>query len=164
MRYIKQRDEHSCGAIAIINVLKWLGKDISMSSLSIMKRASRTSLEGTSEAGLKRALSTKVSTYGKWKQVKPKINLLDNHLKKGGIAIIGYTYQIGKKIEAHYVVCLDITPSGNYLLINEADHRSWKRKDRLPTKYYRTRAQMKFMLSNKIDPDPSELFLISKND
>lgn len=55
-RYVKQNDDYSCGPIAIINALKWIGRKASYGSLKRIQKACHCDEDGSSEWNLLRCL------------------------------------------------------------------------------------------------------------
>lgn len=162
MKYVKQPDGYSCGPVAIINVLKWLGRPATLADLPKIQRRCRTDKSGTHDTYLTLGLVKSIKGYGTWEGAGPNIRVLRNHLKAGGVAIIGYFYHIRGKEHGHYVVCIKYTKSGNYVLINEADHKS-ERIDRRPTRVRRTNRELIKMLHTKDEwGNKARVWLISK--
>ena len=115
-----------------------------------MKRLCRTDTTGTHDTYLTLGLIKSIRGAGTWRGVDPNIRVLRSHLKKGGAAIIGYFYYIRGEELGHYVVCIKYTRAGNYVLLNEADHRSM-RHDRRPTRVRRTGSEMLKMIRTSRD-------------
>jgi peptidase C39-like protein len=148
MKYIKQPDNYSCGPTAVINILKWLGKSASLADLPKIKRLCGTDITGTHDTYLTLGLVKSIRGIGTWEGAAPNIRNLRSHLKSGGAAIIGYFYYIRGEEHGHYVVCIKYTRAGNYVLLNEADHKS-ERQDRRPTRVRRTNRELIKMLHTR---------------
>jgi len=162
MAFIKQPDDFSCGPVAIVNVLKWLGRKVGHRYLPKLRTLCGTTKDGTIPYNFALTLIREVSDFGSVRKVKPSIRTLDSHLSKGGIVVIGYNYSVGKSEDAHYVVCTKKSKRGYYTLVNETSHRSFK--DNLPTLTKRKRNTIRKMLAKKSQGYPAEMWLIGKRD
>lgn len=97
-RYAKQTDGFRCGPFALLNVLKWAGVR-EYKGAPIDATTARTELadlcrcdeDGTGIMDLDKALRTfpEIKVKRVWK-IKPGI--LKKHLRKGGVAIVGFDY------------------------------------------------------------------------
>lgn len=160
VRYVKQKDNTSCGPIALINTLKWLGYSVSYDFLHIArymcKCESNRSKDGggTTDMNFERALKS----FGikKKRKIQPTIKELDKHIDSGGIAIISYfnTYPMCKfkKDAGHFALCISRT-SRTYMMVNDKDNK---------TKNRRYRNTMRSMLSNEGDGYKCWAWFISK--
>jgi len=94
-RYIRQRDNYSCGPVALMNAIKWTGvtKTTSYAMLPSWRLICRTrKVEGTSFSDLFRAVKiARLFAPLFVKKAKPKVKLgdIDAHLKHGGAVILG---------------------------------------------------------------------------
>lgn len=91
-RYIRQRDNYSCGPVALLNALKWAGrtKGTSYATLPSWRGTCQTDRRtGTSFTNLFRA-ARMLPVLGA-KKAKPTVRLadIDAHLKRGGAVILG---------------------------------------------------------------------------
>jgi hypothetical protein len=91
-RYIRQRDNYSCGPVALLNALKWAGrtKGTSYDTLPSWRSACGTTRKlGTSFINLFRA--AKMLPVLGTRKAKPRVRLadIDAHLKHGGAVILG---------------------------------------------------------------------------
>jgi hypothetical protein len=91
-RYIRQRNNYSCGPVALLNALKWAGatKGTSYEMVSYWCEACRTTKRmGTSFIDLFRAART-LPLIGA-RKARPKVKLIDinAHLRHGGAVILG---------------------------------------------------------------------------
>lgn len=66
MRYTRQRDRYSCGPVAIVNYLKWMGYPVSLNSVSnVLKKHSQCVPDrGTRPNNLSRTLRELGKIYG----------------------------------------------------------------------------------------------------
>lgn len=149
MRYLKQQDDYSCGPIALMNILKWLGHRVLYKDLPKYKQLCYCD-DGTWAADLESAMCE----YFEPVDIAPSITAMDKHLVSGGIVLFGYEYEIGKRECAHWVLCTEKRGNG-YLLVNEASHRGWD--ESLPTIYRRSRDKIKRMVRRS-----SDMWLIRK--
>jgi len=91
-RYIRQRDNYSCGPVALLNALKWAGatKGTSYETVPSWRDACRTTRRrGTSFTDLFRA-ARMLPLIGA-RKARPKVKLADinAHLRHGGAVILG---------------------------------------------------------------------------
>jgi len=98
LRYAKQTDNFRCGPFALLNVLKWAGaREYKGAPINIT--TARTELadlckcdeDGTGTMDFDKALRTlpEIKVKRVWK-IKPGV--LKKHLRKGGVAIVGFDY------------------------------------------------------------------------
>lgn len=161
IRYVKQNDESSCGPVALINTLKWLGLEVSYKSFIHIARhlckwedARCRDGGGTEDENLQKALdyfniNYKVAT-------QPSLKRLNNHLDSGGAAIIGYfnIYSVpGFKMKSgHFTLCISRT-SRTYTMVND-------RPNNTITKRYKD--TMRAILKSQADGDRCKVWFISK--
>jgi len=109
-RYIRQRDEYSCGPVAIVNAMKWLGFHTTAADLPRLKEECYTEVgSGTWPPDLNRAICRNISR-ARWIK-SPTLPQLDHYLSLGRAAILGYSYLQDDDVEdAHYAL---IIQSGN---------------------------------------------------
>lgn len=91
-RYIRQRDNYSCGPVALLNALKWAGatRGTSYATLPSWRDTCRTTRrEGTRFTDLFRA-ARMLPLLGA-RKAKPRVRLadIDAHLRHGGAVILG---------------------------------------------------------------------------
>lgn len=153
IRYIKQRDKSSCGPIALINILKWLGYHITYDFLDIARWAcdwqdGRCIDAGTLDRDMNKALK-----YFKIKNKKilnPKIKDINKHLKAGGIVLIGYC--LPRESTNHFSLCIG-TYERYYIMVND---------DLNETIIARTKKEIKKYIRKKLS-EPCYVWLISEN-
>jgi len=109
IRYIGQRDEFSCGPLAILNILKWTGYDVTSEYLSDLKKYCKTDVGGTDT----RIISNVLKRYSKFEfncVSFIKIQDLHDHIKKGGSAIVEISWfdEDKRKIEGHFYIIIGI--------------------------------------------------------
>lgn len=127
IRYIKQRDDTSCGPVAIINVLKWLGCKVTYKYLDMARFLCKwydgsTGESGTTDRGLRHALNI-LKIHAIHKSSK-SLKILDRHIEKGGIAIVEYVIP-GCSIEKgwHFALCVG-KENDSYIIVNDGKDRT----------------------------------------
>jgi len=152
-KYVRQRDHTSCGPVAIINILKWLGFNVTYGEyidvLRAMCRCEPGPRGGTESADMARALRRLKIKYKKYKM--PSIKQVDQHLDNGGIILldyqIPYSTKAGKLIfdkgEWHFALCIGRT-SKTYVVVNDGTKHTVGR---------RSRKTMKALFKNADDPN-----------
>ncbi len=90
MRFCKQRDKFSCGAVALLNADKFFGRRVTYRSLPLYKKLVRTGQHGTYQRDMTRVLG-RASRRG-WKQAK-------RFLQEGNCIIVDVRWRDG---EGHY--------------------------------------------------------------
>ncbi|MFA5024119.1 MAG: C39 family peptidase [Patescibacteria group bacterium] len=114
IRYVKQRDEYSCGPIAILNAMKWLGKPVTYKDLARLKDiCCCRSPNGTWPKVISVVLKILKIKY--LYKAKPSIKEIDKHLDDGGSILLVHYYNITR---GHYVLCIGKTEK-YYTLIND---------------------------------------------
>lgn len=122
IRYIGQRDQYSCGPLAILNILKWAGYDITSKYLPNLRRYCKTDENGTDTKNISKVLER----YSKLKvECVPFITIknLHNHIENGGAAIIEVSWfdEIKKQTTGHYYIIVGMFKYSNttsYKVIN----------------------------------------------
>jgi|3_EtaG_2_1085321.scaffolds.fasta_scaffold02560_19 hypothetical protein len=87
VRYISQRNRYSCGPIAILNIMKWAGYDVTYKYLGTLKKYCGTTRQGTKESGLVSGLNKfqlLVTKY--YSRVTAKV--LESYINSGYVAIL----------------------------------------------------------------------------
>jgi len=146
VRYIRQKDYTSCGPVALINILKWMGCDVTYDSYIGMARAlckhEPGADGGTEGKGMESALKKLGIKFTKRKN--PSLKQLDAHLDKGGSIVLDYCVPHTTKIspipldkgDYHYILCVGRTGK-TYTVVNDGTKR---------TVGYRSRHMMQVML------------------
>lgn len=123
MRYMKQRDNYSCGPVAIMNVLKWAGLKFSYGEKIdyISKLCKCKAPGGSYHNHFDKALRNVTDGLLKIQKIKrPKLAQIEEHLKTGGVVIINYAWKKIDKKGRHYALIADINKSElSMLLIND---------------------------------------------
>ena len=154
VRYVKQKDNSSCGPIALINTLKWLGFKTSCDFLLTARNLCKWDEDGTTDLNLERAL--KYFNIKKKRKVQPSLDDIDKHIDSGGAVLISYfnIYSMSgfKKDAGHFALCIGRT-SRTYMMINDRTNR---------TKNRRYRDIMQSILDNEVDGEKCWSWFISK--
>lgn len=105
MRFIRQRDQYSCGPIAILNALKWTGISITYRShFKKIKTLCKTTMNwGTTPENITKVLLD-YSEHLNF-EIKELVTLksIDKHLKAGGALILEYWFNEDGIYDGHYV-------------------------------------------------------------
>lgn len=111
--YIKQRDKSSCGPIAIINILKWMGLPVTYNFIDIARHfCDWDPRYGVYKNGLINALNKFNIDF--MIVDSPSIKSMDNHLDMEGIIIFDYYFSE----TAHYTLCVGHTKNF-YKMVND---------------------------------------------
>lgn len=106
IRYVGQKDGHSCGPISILNILKWCGYNATKKYLKDLKKYCKTTRQGTKSKNISLALS-------RYKKIKSKfvnrisLKILDDHLDNGFAALILHSKWIKDEPERHYFIIIE---------------------------------------------------------
>lgn len=102
IRYVKQRDSYSCGPVAIINILKWLGVEkVTYKLLPFAQIICNCSTDGTHDIDIEKAM--KYLEITKKRKISPSIKEVDKHLISGGIILISYVTIFD---DGHFSLCV----------------------------------------------------------
>jgi len=127
-RYVRQRDNTSCGPVALINILKWQGLDVCYDEyIHFMRHLcdhTPGADGGTTEIGMRRALKSLGIKFKVYRM--NKLYKMDKHLDAGNIALLDYPvpyYCKGGKIDfckgdLHFALCIGRTPK-TYTMVND---------------------------------------------
>lgn len=125
IRYIRQRDRDSCGPVAVLNILKWLGCQISykeyISTVKYLCLHESGVDGGTYTEGMRNAL--KCLNIKHVRKKFKSLNQIDNHLDKGGVVL--FDYQVSCRLKSgvikeewHYSLCIGKTKK-SYIIVND---------------------------------------------
>jgi len=119
IKYLKQRDYYSCAPTAIINAMKWSGKNPTRKShLKKLIKECKCCNKCGSEVENIDGVVRKYFSHAKYKS-QESTNTLSAHLRKGGAVILAYEYVKNDGIrEAHCTFCIDRTKY-YYILVND---------------------------------------------
>lgn len=104
VRFLRQKDQYSCGPVAVINALKWAGLPLTYKSdfKEIKTRCKTTADWGTTPHNISKVLSQ----YDELSfEIKQLITLKDieEHLLSGGAVILEYWFKDETLYDGHYV-------------------------------------------------------------
>lgn len=105
MRFIRQRDQYSCGPIAIINALKWAGAYLTYKSdFKKIKNLCKTTISwGTTPENISKVLSVYSEHINFEVKALITLKIIDKHLKSGGSVILEYWFNEDGVYDGHYV-------------------------------------------------------------
>ena len=123
IRYLRQRDQSSCGPIAVINALKWAGvKATEKTHKKKIKRITQCNpygrgFIGTHPYDVNHALScyNSIKIQRVSKDTWTKITEINEHLDKGGSILMRYFCKPG---QGHYTFCFGRTYK-TYRFVND---------------------------------------------
>lgn len=123
MRYVKQRDHYSCGPVAIMNVLKWVGVRFNYQErIKVLQEACDcVPTRGTRHAAFDRALrlaAKLVTADVRIRRVhRPKLSQIEEHLRSGGAVVLNYRWKTDEKgFSRHFMLLTKVYGSGKYFL------------------------------------------------
>ena len=159
MRYVRQRDQYSCGPIAIMNALKWAGLSATYRTHfhKIRSLCKTTMSWGTTPKNM----TVTLEKYSKCLSFTTKslvtLKEIDKHLAAGGAVILEYWFlddEMGY-YDGHYVFVFR-EREHNFIIVNAID---------VPVTYPCSRDMLKSILSCKKyrhTGSPSAWFLIKR--
>lgn len=109
MRFLKQKDQFSCGPLALVNALKWCGRKSSLKELKTTLQTTRT--QGTSHRVLS---STICKVFNTHKISSPTTESIENHLSTYGSLLLQYEWTKSKK--GHIVLIIGQTNHYYYVV------------------------------------------------
>jgi hypothetical protein len=119
-RYIRQRDRYSCGVIAVINLLKYLGEGWFYRDHKLIKEWIGCTKNGTPPRSIEYALLS----FIKWGAVKNftvympvKLENLDNALQNNRPILFCSFYKRNDRVVGHYALIVKKTNKG-YICVN----------------------------------------------
>jgi len=115
-KYKLQLDTYSCGPVVVYNALAWAGKDRDFKQLFSDCRCNRK--RGTAVRDIDKVIRKhfkKVHFYGYDEEIGTNIEMLDNHLQKGGAVIIRYVFE--NDLIGHYALIIN----NKFTVINPVD-------------------------------------------
>ncbi len=142
IRYVKQRDRHSCGPTAVLNAMKWSGakdsyaKDIK--KLSWLCR--RYSKAGTGHAQLDLALryvgGLRRCDFSVLSVIRPTLAQIESHLLGEGSVVLSYLWKNKYKSGRHVSLITNLSPcKKSFRVVN-----SYRKG---PASYWITRTEMR---------------------
>lgn len=122
MRFLSQTDSFSCGAIAIINLLKWCSIRVSKKHIPFYNNMlGAEPLFGTTKRSINRLLKhTLDNRIAKIKLINNvSFKQLKKAMKEGACAIVHWTFLTKGISEGHYVFIGTRTNNGTWIIANE---------------------------------------------
>jgi len=136
IKYLKQREQGTCGPVAIINALKWAGLRVTekthkkrIRQLTSCSMHHGRGFRGCFPYDIDYALSRYKSIYACCNhsgQPNTKLSEIDKHLDYGGSLLIRYFW---KPNCGHYTLCIGRTPK-TYILVNDSGEKTVIRRSR----------------------------------
>jgi predicted double-glycine peptidase len=126
-RWIRQRNNYSCGPVAIMNLLKWLGESVTYANdYAYWLKQCKTAKYGTSLYNFTRVLynldGIKISPRN-----VPNIGVIDEALLNGRAVVMKSAYISNDVYEGHYYLITDCTDK-SYYCVNLNDKHGWVSK------------------------------------
>ena len=121
MRYCKQRDSYSCGLVAVLNSMKWVGVRVSYDWVKPKQRTRGFSkILGIGVKNLSSLLRRSLQDECDIRfAAPPTYGCVKKHLEQGGIIILCSAYNTNPDTDGHYFLLTDVTSSGKtYTTIN----------------------------------------------
>jgi hypothetical protein len=110
-RFIKQRDNYSCGPVAIVNALKWAGVRATYAHVTLYSILCETEKDiGTQISALHKAL-TLTKAFKVVRLYNPSIKRIDEHVDGGGAVLFASTTVLTEEdYEGHYALIVSRSP------------------------------------------------------
>ena len=123
-RWIRQRNDFSCGPVAIMNLLKWLGESVTYANdYKYWANKCKTAEYGTTLHDFVRVLynldGIKISPRN-----VPNIGVIDEALQSGKAVVMKSAYIVDNVYEGHYYLITDQTDKSFYC-VNLNDKHGW---------------------------------------
>lgn len=125
-RYVKQRDQYSCGVIAVINLFRWAGyNDIPTRTLrKALASVLGMTKDGTPIPNMLSYLEDHPFLQMISSKTCPTTHWLDRHLRQGRAVLL--VYQCNDRDElGHYVLCTG-KQEDKYIIINDEINGQFK--------------------------------------
>ena len=160
MRFLRQRDQYSCGPVSVINALKWAGLP-----LSYRKHYKKIKKKCKTDKGWGTYTHNITKTLGGFKEIwfetVPLITYrqLKDHLMNGGAAILEYWYREDDgSYDGHYAFVY-MTHDLEFVVVNDMWTETVKRvepnyiKEKLRCRKYRSTGSPSAWLIRKVNED-----------
>ena len=120
VRYTRQHDEYTCGPIAILNALKWAGKNVSLKNLKYLKRITKCQCDsdpqcsGMADKDMNLGLKRVGKGIFRTNRIRAGIKDIEKHLKNRGAVLANLEGIFDRKniITGHYVLVVGVSNSG----------------------------------------------------
>lgn len=123
VRYVKQRDHYSCGPVAIMNILKWVGVKFNYRDrIEVLQEACKCSPpRGTKHAAFDKALRLVAELLPVDICVRrvhrPKLCQIEEHLRSGGAVVLNYRWEADEEgFSRHFMLLTKVYGDGKYFL------------------------------------------------
>lgn len=128
-RWIRQKNGSSCGPVALLNLLKWLGRDVSYDKdFSYWKERCCCDRHGTPLDAFLNALHS-IDGIGVQPRIRPSVEVIDSALQRGRIAVMKSAFNFDGEVEGHFFLVTERTNKSFYCVNVYCGHR-WLTKDR----------------------------------
>lgn len=149
MRFVKQRNQYSCGPVVILNALKWAEQKVSYKShFKKLKKLTKCNLDGSVFSKVKGAIYSYSNIFKIGTDRITSIKRLEIYIKNGAGIILQYYYRDSKKVNeifGHFTLILPYKINGKFALVNNYVDG--------PALQFRGRKELKRMMSNKSSDD-----------
>jgi len=116
-RYLKQRNDFSCGPTTIINAMRWLGIKTSRNDLRLITKECKTSKDGTWPEDFERVLEKYIPRNMYIDDLS--FMYLNHYLAFNRAVILSYSYTPDDGIEdGHYTLCIG-NKNEKYIMVND---------------------------------------------
>lgn len=124
-RWIKQRDQCSCGPVAILNILKWLGRDVTYSKdFQHWKERCCCDRTGTPLFGFVDALKS-IEGIGVQPRTVPSVEVIDKAICEGKAVAMKSAALFDGELNGHFFIITDRTDKSFYCVNIYGGHRWW---------------------------------------
>ena len=134
-RWIKQRDNHSCVPVAILNILKWAGFPVTYRSDFDYWREK---VKHTAEDGVHIRnygfLLSRIPEVKLKRKTHPSLTEIDSALSDGNIVLLRSAWKIGGEIHGHLLLIVGRTEK-SWFLTNTFRGHAWFPKRAVETLY-----------------------------
>lgn len=123
-RWINQRNEHSCGPVALLNLEKWLGKKATYAArYNYWMEHCNCKRDGTDLSCFVESLYS-IDGIKITPRSNPNIQVIDDALKAGRAVIMKSAFVLNGKLEGHYYLIAERTPK-EFFCVNTLGYTGW---------------------------------------
>lgn len=126
-RWIKQRDLHSCGPVALMNLQKWIGHPVTYASdFHYWKKKCKCNHDGS-------PLDAFVNSLYSIKDIKisprsiPSLETIDSALQQGKAVVMKSAFMGKKELDGHYFLVTERSPR-HFFCVNTNFQHEWVSK------------------------------------
>jgi len=139
VRYVKQKDYTSCGPVALINIMKWLGCNTTYDNFIDTARilcCHEPGVDGGTHIwDMEKAL--KKLGIKKKRKKNPTLEDIDKHLDSGGIVLLEYYAPYKNQLldigDGHFCLCIGRTKK-MYILVNDGTKKTVGKRSKMSMK------------------------------